>query len=298
MSLHPNEFTIDDELVDSLLRSQTPQWGELPLCRLETSGTVNVVYRLGDDKVVRLPRTPDGGRGPRREARWMPVFARAVPLGVPAHLFLGRPTSRYPSNWSILEWVEGAAADPASVVDLHEAAGLLADFVLALRAVSTEGAPLDGNYRGFGLAAVDQGFRTWAERLPGDIDRGAVLRVWERCRQAQPWSGRPTWFHSDLRGDNLIARDGRLVGVIDWEGCSVGDPSADLLVAWWFLDAGSRETFRRLLGDAVPADEWERAKGWALHMAVLAIPYYEASNTDFVKQARRALSEVLLEVVT
>ena len=162
---------------------------------------------------------------------------------------------------------------------------------MALQAVSTEDAPEGGNYRGFGLAKVDRSFRTWAARLPSDIDRLAVLARWDTCLTAAPWNGPPTWLHSDLRGDNLIARDGRLVAVIDWEGCTVGDPCSDYLAAWWLFDSDSRRTFR----DAVAArpDDWLRAMGWALHMAVLAIPYYAESNPVFVAQARQALGEIL-----
>jgi aminoglycoside phosphotransferase (APT) family kinase protein len=103
------------------------------------------------------------------------------------------------------------------------------------------------------------------------------------------------WFHSDLRGDNLIVHSGRLVAVIDWEGCTVADPSADYLAGWWLFDRDSRETFR----SASNADrsDWLRAKGWALHMAVAAIPYYADSNPVFVAQARNALDEILSDPV-
>lgn len=292
VALHDDEFPIDDGLVSDLVRAQAPQWSSDRLRRLETSGTVNVVYRLGDDRVVRLPRSPDHATGPQREARWMPRFSTELPLRVPAHLVLGEPTERYPMHWSILEWIDGTVADETSLTDLDRAAVLLGATVTAMRRVPTAGAPAGGNYRAFGLAKVDQTFRSFVERLPEDLDRSAVIRVWDSCLAAQTWTGPPTWLHSDLRGDNLIARAGEIVAVIDWEGCTVGDPSADLLAAWWLFDGDSRETFRRAVSQATASD-WERAKGWALHMAVLAIPYYADTNPGFVGQARRALAEIL-----
>lgn len=292
MNLHENEFAIDDDLVRRLLRAQAPRWSEERLRRQETRGTVNVIYRLGDDKVVRLPRSPDHLSGPEREARWMPVFAAELPLRVPGHLLLGRPTDLYPAHWSILEWIEGHVADESTLADLDGAAASLAAVVRAIRRVPTEGAPAGGSYRAVGLAGVDRTFRSFVDRLPDDLDRSAVIRVWGSCLDAEAWNGPPRWLHSDLRGDNLIARHGELVAVIDWEGCTVGDPSADLLAAWWLFDGDSRETFRRAIGDATRA-EWARARGWALHMAVLAIPYYAGTNPSFVGQARRALAEIL-----
>lgn len=97
-----------------------------------------------------------------------------------------------------------------------------------------------------------------------------MIGVWESCLSAGEWAGPPRWFHSDLRGDNLIAHEGKLVGVIDWEGCTVGDPSTDYLAAWWLFDGDSRETFRSTCN--AERSDWQRAKGWALHMAVVAIP--------------------------
>jgi aminoglycoside phosphotransferase (APT) family kinase protein len=101
---------------------------------------------------------------------------------------------------------------------------------------------------------------------------------------------RPSWVHTDLRGDNLIAEHGRLAAVIDWEGCTVGDPSADHLAAWWLFDGASRETFR--IASGAGKDTWLRAMGWTLFMSVAAIPYYTETNPTFAGQARLALDEV------
>jgi aminoglycoside phosphotransferase (APT) family kinase protein len=155
----------------------------------------------------------------------------------------------------------------------------------------SEGAPVGGNYRAFGLANVDAGFKEWVAKLTDDIDRARVVAVWHRCIAAGEWSGRPSWLHADLRGDNMIARDGRLAAIIDWEGCTVGDPSADHLAAWWLFDAESREAFRT--ASRADKETWLRAMGWALFMSVGAIPYYATTNPTFASQARHALNEIL-----
>jgi len=50
MILHDHEFRIADALVNRLVAEQFPELSGLALRRIETSGTVNVMYRLGDDK--------------------------------------------------------------------------------------------------------------------------------------------------------------------------------------------------------------------------------------------------------
>jgi len=55
MRVHEDELEIDDALVRALVDSEFPQWAGLPLERAG-DGTVNVIYRLGDELSVRLPR--------------------------------------------------------------------------------------------------------------------------------------------------------------------------------------------------------------------------------------------------
>jgi aminoglycoside phosphotransferase (APT) family kinase protein len=290
MSLHDYEFRIDDELVSDLIANQMPEWSRLPLRRLDTAGTVNVAYRLGDDKLVRLPRIVAFRNGPLRESRWLTRFAPVVPLQVPDYLALGTPTDDYPSPWSVLGWIDGENATPAALSDLNHAAEQLGQFVLAMRAVDTEGAP-DGNYRGKGLAGKDVDARRSLVQLPDDIDQAGVLAVWESCLAAPEWDGPPTWFHSDLHSGNLLARDGELIAVIDFEGCSIGDPSSDLIAAWWLFDESARDAFLRTID---PDDaSLRRGMGWALFMCIAGISYYEHTNPGFVAMARNALTQIL-----
>lgn len=54
--MHEGEVHTDVPLVRSLLETQFPQWADFSLERVQSAGTDNALYRLGDDKVVRLPR--------------------------------------------------------------------------------------------------------------------------------------------------------------------------------------------------------------------------------------------------
>jgi aminoglycoside phosphotransferase (APT) family kinase protein len=60
--LHADEFDIDAALVRRLLATQLPGWAHLPLSRIASSGTDNVLFRLGTDLVV------GGAPGPRAPA--------------------------------------------------------------------------------------------------------------------------------------------------------------------------------------------------------------------------------------
>ena len=55
--MHEDEVSINSVLVRQLLADQFPDWAELQLQAIRPEGTDNVTYKLGSDKIVRLPRT-------------------------------------------------------------------------------------------------------------------------------------------------------------------------------------------------------------------------------------------------
>lgn len=54
--------------------------------------------------------------------------------------------------------------------------------------------------------------------------------LFRTLRAAWPWfqPGKPSLLHGDYWPGNVLWRDGRLAGVIDWEDAKLGDPLADL----------------------------------------------------------------------
>jgi aminoglycoside phosphotransferase (APT) family kinase protein len=81
--------------------------------------------------------------------------------------------------------------------------------------------------------------------------------------------------------------------VIDFGAVGVGDPAADLIVAWNLLPAAVRGTFREVVG-AYEA-EWARGRGRALSIAVIALPYYWVTNPPVAENSRHVIREILAE---
>src|SRR5262245_7297629 len=97
--MHADELRIDEALVRRLLAAQFPKWAELPPRRVEPSGTVNAIFRLGDGLSVRLPRR-DGPTAPGgKELDWLPKLAPLLPVEIPIPLAQGRPSTEYPWFW-------------------------------------------------------------------------------------------------------------------------------------------------------------------------------------------------------
>ena len=267
--MHADELQIEEALVRSLLAAQFPEWADLPVRRVEPSGTVNAIFRVGDELSVRLPRR-DGPTTPgSKELEWLPRLAPLLPVDIPVPVAQGRPSAGYPWFWEIHTWVEGEAI-PVDEIDATGAARDLAALVGAMQQLDPAGAP---HGRGIPLAQRDPEIRRWLARFDGDP---TVTAEWERALAAPPWDGPPIWHHGDLDVRNWVVRDGHISGVIDWGSMGVGDPACDVMVAWKLHSAAARDEFR----DALPTDDatWERARGWALSQAVAILAYYMPEN--------------------
>jgi aminoglycoside phosphotransferase (APT) family kinase protein len=292
--MHDDEIEVSDELVRRLVADQLPDCAELPLTRRETWGTDHVIYRLGHDLSVRLPKIRWAAEQGNKEGKWLPVLAPHLPVAIPTPVLIGRPAFGYPYSWYAAPWIAGTNPRPDD--DLHELARDLAAFVVALEAVNVDGAPPPtGSQRGGPLEPADASVRIRAEQLRGETDVDALLAVWDAGRLAPAWAGPPRWVHGDLMDGNLIVRDGRLMGVIDWGGLKAGDPAVELMAAWSLFDGASREIYRAALG-FVDGAMWLRGRAWAVEAAVNAIPYYRDTNPDIVARSWRAISAVLADV--
>lgn len=294
--MHPDEVPIDADLVGRLLEGQFPAWAGLPLEGVPSAGTDNALYRLGDRLLVRLPRRPSSAPQTEKEAAWLPRLAPHLPLAVPVPLALGAPACGYPWSWSVVPWIQGENPTVGALLDPRSLALDIATFVSSMHAIALGGGPPAGEHNfGRGVPLAERDERVWAtvEELRGEIDADAVVAAWERAVEASTWDADPVWVHGDVAPGNLLAVDGRLVGVIDFGCLGVGDPAVDLIPAWNLLPRDAREVFRSAVG--VDGATWTRGRGWALSIALFQLPYYRDTNPTLVANSRYVINEVLAD---
>jgi aminoglycoside phosphotransferase (APT) family kinase protein len=290
--MHEGELDIGAELVGRLVAAQFPRLAGLPIRAVQPTGTVNAIYRLGDDLCTRLPRVRTYADDLEDEWRWLPWLAPRLPLRIPEPVAKGRPASGYPFPWAIYRWISGQPYADELIGDERQAARDLARFVAELRRIDPPaGAPRGGRRP---LRELDAVTRAAIESARDVIDADAATAAWERALEAPAWEGTPVWLHGDLLRPNLLVGGGRLCAVIDFGSTGVGDPAADVVAAWSVLGRSGRATFRRALG--VADGTWNRARGYALHQAALIIPYYPETNPGFVALAKRTVEEVLADI--
>ncbi|WP_370076911.1 aminoglycoside phosphotransferase family protein [Streptacidiphilus sp. MAP12-16] len=293
--MHAGMHPIDDGLVRRLIAEQFPRWAGLPVERWPSGGTVNAMYRLGNDMVVRLPLVRGGAKDVSREQAWLPRLAPFLPTRIPEVLGAGKPAQGYPWPWSVYRWLAGEHPEEGALGSPVLLAEDLAAFVASMRGITLSAGPMA--HRGEPVASLDAETRAAIEELRGipqeDVDCAAVTAVWEETLRTPGWDGRPVWLHADLMPGNLLVDGERLVSVIDFGCAGMGDPACDLFPAWNLLSTDGRDVFREAL--AVDDATWIRGRGRTLSQALIALPYYRRTNPAMAHNARYVIQAVLDE---
>lgn len=191
---------------------------------------------------------PTANRDVLRQARVLAALRGAAGVRVPSVVLLGQSSGPDDPPWFAMEHVSGDCLEPI----LDEAGSGLAPQEVTARAVA--GAEMLG-----ALHQVDPSMVGLGSEVPVPLD-GEVER-WTRVYRTVPeelcpgvgelHAGLlatvppgmpPVVVHGDYRLGNMLASDGRIEAVIDWEIWTIGDPRLD--VSWYLLncDRASQHT--------------------------------------------------------
>jgi aminoglycoside phosphotransferase (APT) family kinase protein len=250
---------------------------------------------LGKQMLVRLPSAEAYALQVEREQGWLPKLAPLLPVQIPEPLAAGEPSLGYPWRWSIYRWIEGQTILHLPADGFAALARDLAEFLSALHAIESTDGPEAGPesfHRGGSLRVYDHETRRAAEVLDGRVDVSLAMRVWDRALESS-WSRPPVWVHGDVSEGNLLMRNGRLSGVIDFGQLSIGDPACDLALSWTLFDANSRDAFRAAL--PLDPDVWARGRGWALWKAMIIAAGMTEAKADVRARCWPTITEVLLD---
>ncbi|MER5978534.1 aminoglycoside phosphotransferase family protein [Streptomyces sp. NPDC001857] len=282
------EVPVSVELVRRLLDEQHPDLADLPV-EVLANGWDNLVCRLGEEFLVRLPRRAMAAELVAHEQRWLPELAGCLPLPVPAPVRVGQATAQYPWSWSVVPFLPGRIAARSAPDDPWSAAVALGGFLNALHVPASSEAPVN-SFRGIPLAGRAEGVLTRLAHVD-PADRATALRVWETAAATPVWDGPPLWLHGDLHPANILVDRGRISAVIDFGDITSGDPATDLSVAWMLFTAQQRAALRQAYGHADDAT-WERARGWALALSLVFLTH-SADNPLMRSIGERAFRAVL-----
>lgn len=294
--MHRDQLPVTVDVARDLIHSQFPDWKELPVRSLVSAGTVNSIFRIGDELTARFPLC-HGDAGEtlatlEREALAAAELAKHCPVPTPRPVAIGAPGPGYPLPWSVQTWVTGTVAlesDPGKSLAFADD---VASVIAALRTVDTHGARFSGEQRGGDLRSHEAWIQTCFQHSEGLLEVALFRELWDEMREL-PRTAPDVMSHGDLVPGNLLVDDGRLAGILDAGGFGPADPALDLIVAWHLLDDAPRTVLRRRLdSDDL---EWSRSKAWAFEQSMGAVWYYAESNPAMSAMGRRTLERILAD---
>jgi aminoglycoside phosphotransferase (APT) family kinase protein/RimJ/RimL family protein N-acetyltransferase len=297
--VHDGQLTVTAATVRALVAEQFPRWAGLAVRAVDSPGTVNAIFRIGDRLAARFPLVAGDGATVRaqlaREAAAAGELAGRTRFATPEPGALGDPGPGYPLPWSVQTWLPGVTADHEDPAASAGFAGDLAEFIGAARAMDVGGREFDGAGRGGELGSHDDWVQLCLERSEGLLDVPRLRALWRVMRELPRGADPDAMSHRDLIPGNVLVSgrggDARLAGVLDVGGLGPADPALDLVAGWHLLADGPRRVFRQALGsdDA----EWARGRAWAFEQAIGLVWYYLDSNPPMSALGRRTLGRIV-----
>jgi aminoglycoside phosphotransferase (APT) family kinase protein len=289
--MHADQLAISVPTVRVLVDEQFPAWRGLRITALRAPGTVNAIFRIGDQLAARFPLQPGPAgavrSGLEREAAAARELAGHTRFRTPEPVALGEPGAGYPLPWSVQTWLPGVSATDDDPGESTGFARDLAEFIAGVRAIDTRGRMFSGSGRGGDLRAHDAWMETCFTRSQSLLDVPRLRRMWQVLRDLPRGLGPDVMNHGDLIPGNVLVSGGRLTGILDVGGLGPADPALDLVAAWHLLGTGPRQVFRDELGCGEL--DWARGQAWAFEQAMGLVWYYAQSNPVMSLLGRRTL---------
>ncbi len=237
--------------------------GELRF-ELVAAGGSNLTYRVESDSGMRwaLRRPPERARvatahDMAREWKIMSALAAHPEAGVPVPAAIAYCTDPaiVGAEFYVMEFAEGrilrgpADAESMNASRCRRAAESLIDVQVAMHTIDADAVGLGD--LGRRDAYVERQLSRWLRQYEAVKSRELPLvhELHARLAKSVPPQQRVGLVHGDYRFDNtVLGPDDRVIAVLDWELCTLGDPVADFCLVDPLLErSGRAERFRLAL---------------------------------------------------
>ena len=252
---------LDIRSINHYLQQYSSQIGEIKEISRFTGGYSNLTYCLqtvNKEYVLRRPpvganikSAHDMGREFRVLSLLKPHYAK-----VPSPVIYCESPDIIGSPFYVMEKLEGtilrafnAPKMNISAETLHTLSESLVDNLVTLHAIDIQATGLDqlGKPEGY----VERQAEGWIKRYyTAETDKIETLDAVAKWIQSHhPRDQKPGLLHNDYKHDNVILNPddlSQIIGVLDWEMATVGDPLMDLgaTLAYWF-EAGEGDVFKQ-----------------------------------------------------
>lgn len=239
---------VDAERVTEWFATHVPEATTPLTFDLIAGGHSNLTYRVQDARgeawVLRRPPLGQVLATAHDMGREHAVISALADTAVPVPGARGLCTDEAVNGapFYVMDFVDGQVVRNADLArqlngEQRQAAGhSIVDVLAEIHAVDVDAVGLGelGRREDYIARQLKRWYGQWEKSKTRDLP--LVNQVHEALLAAIPDQGRPGIVHGDYRLDNcLIGDDGKVVAVLDWEICTLGDPLADvgLLMVYW-----------------------------------------------------------------
>jgi len=251
---------IDLSVLNQYLHQYAPQVGEIKNISRFTGGYSNLTYSLQTDNNEYVLRRPpvganiksahDMGREFRVLSLLKPQYAK-----VPAPILYCDSPGIIGSPFYVMEKLSGtilrafnAPKMNLAAETLHALSESLVDNLVTLHTLDIQATGLDqlGKPEGYVHRQVEGWIKRYYTAETDKIETMDAVATWMQSHK--PRDQQPALLHNDYKHDNVILNPDNLsqiIGVLDWEMATVGDPLMDLgaTLAYWF-EADEGDVFK------------------------------------------------------
>lgn len=256
--IRPDEG-LDEAALEAFLRDSLPDLEGPVTVRQFPSGFSNLTYhlRIGGRELV-LRRPPFGTKAQsahdmKREFTILKALKPYYPY-CPEALVYTEDDSVLGCPFYIMERLQGIILRKNlpeglsfSAEDMHQLCETLLDVLVELHQVDYRQAGFDriGRPEGYVRRQVEGWTRRYRKARTDDAPDFEAVMAW-LTDQMPPDTASPAIIHNDYRFDNVVLEETRprnIIGVLDWEMATVGDPLMDLgnTLAYWVQSDDSEE---------------------------------------------------------
>ncbi len=254
------EDELNIAILNHYLQQYAPQIGEVKNITRFTHGYSNLTYCLetaNKEFVLRMPPPGANIKSAHDMGREFRVLSLLKPhyTKVPAPILYCESTDIIGTSFYVMEKLNGTILRAHSAPKMNISAetfrklsASLIDNLVALHALDIKITGLEqlGKPEGYVQRQVDG----WVKRYyTAETDKiPSIDTVADWIQKNQPREQSPAFLHNDYKYDNLLLDPNdltQIVGVLDWEMSTVGDPLMDLgaTLAYWF-EEGEGDVFK------------------------------------------------------
>lgn len=292
------EIELTAESAAGLVAQQFPQLGA-PLLSPLGEGWDNAAFLVNDAWVFRFPRRAVAAGLIATESRILPLIAPALPLPVPAPVFVGRASAAYPWPFAGYRALRGTPISntPTCECDDPELARALGEFLRALHTIDAKplvaaGLPEDTIGRLDHVRMRPKFFERLSALDAAGLVRNAeaLMAFLDRVAPAGARPERLAVVHGDLYARHVLV-DAKLqaTGVIDWGDVHHGDPALDLAIAFSVVAPRARDGFFEAYAP-VDSRTLELARYRAIYHSAMTAHYgVRVGDTELIEAGTRGL---------